>query len=156
MGVQIGEQSVPHGQLVRLVGDGIAGGTDVQPQRVGGERGPSVQLGAPPAKERLDADAERQRRAERDAAKKHPAAGEHCRFHKKTDLSAGNDIQRIGLLRGIYSIIAGKGKIQPFATISISLAPPLVFNWKKALLRASSMETSMGVLVPSALTSSRE
>ena len=83
MGVQIGQQSVPHGQLVRLVGDGIAGGTDVQPQRVGRERGPGVQLGASPAKERLDADAERQRRAERDAAKKHPAAGEHCRFHKK-------------------------------------------------------------------------
>ena len=44
-----GQHRVPHPELGALVGHGIAGCPDVQPQGVGAQRSPGIQLGAPPA-----------------------------------------------------------------------------------------------------------
>ena len=73
--VQIREHGVPHGQLVGLVGGGVAGSADVEPQSVGGKRGSGVELGAAPAQQALQTDAERERTAECDAPDSHLAAG---------------------------------------------------------------------------------
>lgn len=63
------------GQLVGLVGGGVAGSADVEPQSVGGKRGSGVELGAAPAQQALQTDAERERTAECDAPDGHLAAG---------------------------------------------------------------------------------
>ena len=73
--VQIREHGVPHGQLVGLVGSSVAGSADVEPQSVGGKRGSGVELGAAPAQQALQTDAERERTAECDAPDSHLAAG---------------------------------------------------------------------------------
>ena len=44
-----GQHGVPHPEFGALVGYGIAGCPDVQPQGVGAQRSPGIQLGAPPA-----------------------------------------------------------------------------------------------------------
>ena len=74
-GVQQGKDGVPHGQLVGLVGGGVAGSADVEPQGVGGKCSSGVELGAAPAQQALQTDAERERTAECDAPDGHLAAG---------------------------------------------------------------------------------
>ena len=44
-----GQHCVPHQELGALVSHGITGRSDVQPQGVGAQRCPGIQLGAPPA-----------------------------------------------------------------------------------------------------------
>ena len=93
--VQTGQHSVPYPELGALVGHGIAGSADVQPQGIGTYRIAGVQLGAAPGR-RLPQAAQQKSERKADAQVLHLPPGKHL-THKKTDPSSGNDIQRMGL-----------------------------------------------------------
>ena len=93
--VQTGQHGVPYPELGALVGHGIAGSADVQPQGIGTYRIAGVQLGAAPGR-RLPQAAQQKSERKADAQVLHLPPGKHL-THKKTDPSSGNDIQRMGL-----------------------------------------------------------
>ena len=99
--VQTGQHGVPYPELGALVGHGIAGSADVQPQGIGTYRIAGVQLGAAPGR-RLPQAAQQKSERKADAQVLHLPPGKHL-THKKTDPSSGNDIQRMGLLELFYT-----------------------------------------------------
>ena len=71
------EHGVPHPELGALVGYGITGRPDVQPQGVGAQRCPGIQLGAPPAQSLQSA---AQRKARQQAGTQQPHLPDGKRF----------------------------------------------------------------------------
>lgn len=77
VGIGVGKNSIPHGELGGLVGRGIAVGPDVEAQGVGTEEGPGVQLCLPPAQSSRQG-AQEQRKGKHGAPQCHLTAGERA------------------------------------------------------------------------------
>ena len=77
MGIGVGQNSIPHGELDGLVSRRITVGPDVEAQGVGTEEGPGVQLCLPPAQSSRQG-AQKQRKGKHGAPQRHLTAGERA------------------------------------------------------------------------------